>query len=117
MVSATATALQLACTDADGDALTLSKVAGPSHGTLGAIDQGTKMVTYTSAAGYSGPDSFTYKANDGTADSSTVKVTLTSPSSRTAAAVAAVGVGAAPAATRPRRARRSRWPSRSSRRC
>jgi hypothetical protein len=77
VVSATATQLQLACTDADGDALTLSKVAGPSHGTLGAIDQGTKKVTYTSAAGYSGPDSFSYKASDGTADSSTMKVTLT----------------------------------------
>ena len=33
--------------------------------------------TYTPTAGYTGPDSFTYKANDGTADSNTVTVSLT----------------------------------------
>jgi len=33
-------------------------------------------VTYTSNAGYGGPDSFTYKASDGTAASSVVTVTL-----------------------------------------
>ena len=73
--------MTLACTDPDGDALTLEKVAGPSHGTLGAIDQGTKKVTYTPAAGYSGPDSFTYRATDGTATSpaATVSITVVAP--------------------------------------
>ena len=33
--------------------------------------------TYTPADDFNGPDSFTYKANDGTADSNTVTVTLT----------------------------------------
>ena len=33
--------------------------------------------TYTPAAGYSGPDSFTFKANDGTTDSNTATVSIT----------------------------------------
>ena len=33
--------------------------------------------TYTPTTGYSGPDSFTYHANDGTADSNIVTVSLT----------------------------------------
>ncbi len=33
--------------------------------------------TYTPTNGYNGPDSFTYKANDGTEDSNTVTVSLT----------------------------------------
>jgi hypothetical protein len=33
--------------------------------------------TYTPATGYSGPDSFTYKANDGTVDSNTATVSIT----------------------------------------
>ncbi|MET0685559.1 MAG: Ig-like domain-containing protein, partial [Solirubrobacteraceae bacterium] len=72
----TATAVPLACTDADGNALTLSVVGPPAHGTLGPIAGGS--VTYTPAANYSGPDQFTYKASDGTADSNvaTAKVTV-----------------------------------------
>ena len=34
-------------------------------------------VTYTPAANYSGPDSFTYRANDGTADSNVATVSIT----------------------------------------
>ena len=72
----TATAMPLSCTDADGNPLTLSVVGSPAHGTLGAISGGS--VTYTPAASYSGPDQFTYKANDGKADSNlaTAKVTV-----------------------------------------
>ena len=56
------------------DQLTFSIVTPPQHGTLSG--SGTTR-TYTPAAGYSGPDTFTYKANDGTADSNIATVTLT----------------------------------------
>ena len=55
----------LSCTDPDGDALTLSTIDEPSDGSLGEIAGAT--VTYTPDAGYSGPDSFTYRASDGAA--------------------------------------------------
>ena len=47
----------------------------PSHGTLSLGASGS--ISYVPTTGYSGPDSFTYKANDGTADSNTVTVALT----------------------------------------
>jgi hypothetical protein len=37
-------------------------LSGPAHGTLGAVSK--NQVTYTPAAGYSGPDSFTFAASD-----------------------------------------------------
>jgi hypothetical protein len=46
-----------------------------SHGTLTLNADGS--FTYTPAAGYSGSDSFTYVANDGTVDSSIATVNLT----------------------------------------
>ena len=61
--------------DADGDALTASVVTNPTHGTLTLTANGA--VTYTPAANYNGPDSFTYKANDSTADSNTAAVNIT----------------------------------------
>ena len=62
-------------TDADGNALTAVLVAGPAHGTLTLNADGS--FTYMPAANYNGPDSFTYKANDGAADSNVATVTLT----------------------------------------
>jgi VCBS repeat-containing protein len=62
-------------TDADGDALTAVKVSNPMHGTLTLNANGA--FTYAPAAGYSGPDSFSYKANDGSVNGSAVTVTLT----------------------------------------
>jgi YVTN family beta-propeller protein len=67
-----AKAITLTATDADGDPLTYSIVSGPSHGTLGTLTGAT--VTYTPASGYTGSDSFTFKANDGSADSNTATV-------------------------------------------
>src|SRR5437588_10259715 len=49
-------------------------VAPATHGTLSGVEPN---VTYTSAAGYFGPDSFTFKANDGTVDSAAATVSLT----------------------------------------
>ncbi len=62
-------------TDADGDDLTADKVSGPAHGAVTLDANGG--FTYTPAAGYFGTDSFTYKANDGQADSNVVTVTIT----------------------------------------
>ncbi len=44
------------------------------HGTLALAADGG--FTYTPTIGYNGPDTFTYKANDGTNDSNTVAVSL-----------------------------------------
>jgi hypothetical protein len=54
-------------------------VAGPSHGTLGTIDPSTGQVVYTPNGGYSGPDSFTYKASssNGMATAQTVSIQVT----------------------------------------
>jgi hypothetical protein len=70
-----ASTLHLACADPDGDSLTLSVVDQPDHGTLGAVG-GDGDVVYTPDADYSGPDSFTYRANDGTANSNVATVSL-----------------------------------------
>jgi len=53
----------------DGDpevnqALTFAIVTPPSHGTLSGFDAATGAVTYTPAADYSGPDSFTFTVTD-----------------------------------------------------
>ena len=62
-------------TDADGDTLTAAKVTDPAHGTVTVNANGA--ISYVPTAGYIGPDSFTYKANDGTLDSNTATVSLT----------------------------------------
>ncbi|MEN9359293.1 MAG: hypothetical protein RL095_828 [Verrucomicrobiota bacterium] len=70
----TAVALVLSANDADGDALSYAIVTQPAHGTLSG--SGSSW-TYTPANGYSGTDSFTFKANDGTIDSNLATVTVT----------------------------------------
>ncbi|NOG48609.1 MAG: tandem-95 repeat protein [Chloroflexi bacterium] len=62
-------------TDIDGDTLTAVLVVGPTNGTLTLATSGS--FTYTPDAGFNGSDSFTYKANDGTADSNVATVTIT----------------------------------------
>src|SRR5213075_122034 len=64
--------------DVDGDALTAAIVSQPTHGVLTLNTNGS--FTYTPSLNYNGPDSFTYKANDGQADSPTnaiVSITVT----------------------------------------
>jgi hypothetical protein len=69
-----AKAITLTATDAEGSPLTYTVVTQPTHGTL----TGTApALTYTPAANYNGPDSFTFKANDGTVDSSVATVSIT----------------------------------------
>jgi VCBS repeat-containing protein len=60
--------------DANNDPLTAALVAGTTHGTL--VLSGNGSFTYTPATGYYGYDSFTYRANDGTANSNVATVTL-----------------------------------------
>ncbi|MEC5216724.1 VCBS repeat-containing protein [Actimicrobium sp. GrIS 1.19] len=62
-------------TDANGNALTATLVTQAGHGTVAFNADGT--FTYTPNANYNGPDSFTYKANDGSADSNVATVNLT----------------------------------------
>jgi CSLREA domain-containing protein len=61
--------------DADGNAITAILVDGPAHGALTLNADGS--FTYLPAPGYDGPDSFTYKANDGIEDGNTATVTIT----------------------------------------
>src|SRR5205823_9303329 len=62
-------------TDVEGDGLTAVLVSGPAHGTLTLNSNGS--FTFTPAVNYNGPDSFTYKANDGALDSNVATVPLT----------------------------------------
>src|SRR5439155_1003886 len=75
----------LSATDIEGSALTYAVVSGPAHGTLSGS---APSLTYTPAANYNGPDSFTFKANDGSLDSNVATVTI-----------AVVAVNDAPVAT------------------
>jgi hypothetical protein len=63
----------LPATDVDGDPLTYSIVSPTAHGVLSGSGANR---TYTPDANYNGADSFTFKANDGTADSNTATVSL-----------------------------------------
>lgn len=62
-------------TDAESDPLTAIKVTDPSYGSVTLSADGS--FTYTPDTDYNGSDSFTYKANDGTADSNVATVTIT----------------------------------------
>jgi PKD repeat protein len=70
----TPVAITLAGSDIDGDSLTHTVVTPPQHGTLSGSGA---SLTYTPAAEYSGPDAFTFRANDGTADSNVATVSIT----------------------------------------
>jgi len=82
-------------TDIDSAALTYTVVSGPSHGTIlpgntgtmtctpgtttitGTPSNCTKSLSYSPSGNYNGSDSFTYKVNDGSADSATVTISIT----------------------------------------
>lgn len=59
----------------DGDTVTFEQVTGPGHGIVTVSPDGT--FTYTPNPGFSGADSFTFRANDGEADSNIASVTIT----------------------------------------
>ena len=81
-----AVTITLTATDSDDDDLTFSIVVSPTKGSLGPIgihnctttpNTCTATVSYTPAANQNGADSFTFKANDGQADSNTATVEVT----------------------------------------
>jgi VCBS repeat-containing protein len=65
----------VAATDVDGDSLAYSLVDDAANGSVVVNSDGT--FTYTPDADFNGPDSFTFKADDGTADSNTATVSIT----------------------------------------
>jgi hypothetical protein len=76
--------ISLSASDANGDALTFSVVAGPMNGTLGSLSPAncvagvcTATVTYTPGNNYTGADSFTYQANDGANASAAATISIT----------------------------------------
>ncbi|WP_412060683.1 Ig-like domain-containing protein [Rubrivirga sp. IMCC45206] len=96
-------------TDPDGDALSITAVSDPMHGTAAVGDDGTgrrraPIVEYTADAGYQGPDSFTFTVSDGMAEATgTVEVTVSGGvSTEDGPGVLAVAVLPNPAASRAR---------------
>ena len=59
--------------DNDGDNLKFTVVSQPKNGTLSGS---APDLTYSPKANFNGDDSFTYKANDGLADSNTATVAI-----------------------------------------
>jgi hypothetical protein len=73
----TAVTVPLTCTDENGNTLTLSIASGPASGTLGSINQSAGTVSYTPNAGFTGTDSFDFRASDGAASSDDATATIT----------------------------------------
>ncbi|MGB7948449.1 MAG: Ig-like domain-containing protein, partial [Candidatus Binatia bacterium] len=79
--------LVLTARDPDGNSLSFSLMTAPSNGALGIISAPqcvadgsgsncSATVVYAPAANYSGPDSLTFRVNDGTADSNVATVSI-----------------------------------------
>jgi len=70
-------------TDPDGDALSVTGVTSPGHGTT--VNNGDGTVTYTPAAGFTGTDTFQYTISDGHGhtDSATVTIFVNAPGDTT----------------------------------
>ena len=66
----------LTASDADSDPLTYTILTAPTKGSVTLNDATTGSFTYVALPSASGSDSFTFKANDGTADSNTATVTI-----------------------------------------
>jgi len=70
----TAVNVVLSGSDPEGNPLTYLIVAPPAHGSLSGS---APNLTYRPQTNYNGPDSFTFKVNDGSADSSVATISLT----------------------------------------
>ena len=58
--------ISLSCSDHNGEPVRISVVSGPTNGTLGPVNPFTNAVTYTPRKMFSGFDTFTFQASDGT---------------------------------------------------
>ena len=89
--AATALSVVLTAHDVDGDVLSYV-VAGPANGTLSGT---APNLTYMSAAGFTGPDSFTFQATDGalTSAPATVSISVAGPLVVSASAGSSAGGG------------------------
>ena len=83
-------AITLTGTDGDDDALAFSIVTPPANGSLSGTPP---ALTYTPDENYNGPDSFTFRVNDGTADSPAASVSLTVNAVNDPPAVVGTGIG------------------------
>jgi hypothetical protein len=72
----TSASVPLACSDRDGDPLTLAIAQAPLSGSLGAIDAAQGRVFYNPFGGFSGTDGFTYQATGAGLTSPPAQVTL-----------------------------------------
>ncbi|MHC4568481.1 MAG: ParA family protein, partial [Planctomycetota bacterium] len=73
LVEDTPTTIPLRGLDPDGSPLTCKVLEGPSHGSLSGTEPN---MVYSPEPNYNGPDSFTFKVNDGTADSMPATVSI-----------------------------------------
>ncbi|HEY4411349.1 MAG TPA: Ig-like domain-containing protein, partial [Acidimicrobiia bacterium] len=102
----TALPVTLQASDPDNCELSFPVVSQPAHGTVsvpspqpcaaGTPNQDSATVMYTPTAGYTGPDSFSFKANDGTVDSNTATVAITVTPPPPPVNVAPTALGATP---------------------
>ncbi len=88
----TATVVTLAGADQDGDTLTYALGTQPTHGSLSLVGN---QATYTPAADYDGPDSFTFTVNDGALTSAPATVSITVEPANDAPAATAQSVSTA----------------------
>lgn len=70
----TSVSITLKGSDSDSDPLTFSLITQPSHGSLSGTEPN---LTYTPRTNFNGQDSFTFKVNDGKADSSDATISIT----------------------------------------
>jgi VCBS repeat-containing protein len=78
-------------TDVEGNSLTAVLVTGPAHGSVSLNADGS--FTYTPTSAYSGSDSFTYRASDGTTNGNIATVTITDTIAPTAVDVQTTNAG------------------------
>ncbi|MEJ7641520.1 MAG: Ig-like domain-containing protein [Candidatus Nitrosocosmicus sp.] len=69
--------ITLRATDQDGNALTYAIASEPKSGEISGFDKATGALIYTPNEGFTGKDSFAFKASDGTQDSNTAQVAVT----------------------------------------
>lgn len=92
VTSGSSVSIQLSGSTTGAGTLTFATSSDPLNGTLGAIGNDGSVI-YTPTSAFTGSDSFTYTASDGTANSSDATVSITVTAS--APAVSSVGSGGA----------------------